>query len=154
MIENRFYFSLPEEAKAIREDVFIKEQGFQNEFDEHDKDSWFLVLYYNGYPVSTGRIYPENPETYHLGRVAVRKAFRGHLLGTYTVKFLCTKAKTLGGRIIILDAQADKIAFYKKLGFKDISNGEIQMDEGVPHIRMQKILYDPNKIKRRKQIAL
>ena len=30
----QFFNKLPEEAKMIRQKVFVEEQGFQNEFDE------------------------------------------------------------------------------------------------------------------------
>ena len=39
----QFFNVLPIEAKMIREQVFIKEQGFQNEFDDIDARSWHLL---------------------------------------------------------------------------------------------------------------
>ena len=142
MIETRFTLGLTQEAIDIRNEVFTLEQGFDPEIDidEKDKDAWHVVLYLDGYPISTGRIFEEDPETYHIGRVAVRKAFRGQKVGTYTMKFLMTKAKTLGARKVILGAQLDKVPFYKKLGFRPVPYSEVFLDGGAPHQMMYKVL--------------
>ncbi|MDO5330842.1 MAG: GNAT family N-acetyltransferase [Bacillota bacterium] len=142
MVEHKWSFGLPKDGKRIREEVFTFEQGFAPEIDIDEKDasSWHIVLYIDGYPVSTGRVFEEDPETYHIGRVAVRKNFRGLKLGTYTVKFLMTKAKTLGAKRVILGAQLDKIPFYKTLGFKEDPTGEVFLDGGAPHMWMSKEL--------------
>ncbi len=140
MIKPLFQHSLPLEAKAIREEVFVKEQGFKNEFDEIDPLCWHLVLFLDQTPISTGRLQEIDPETYQIGRVAVRKLFRGNSVGTYTVKFLCTKAKTLGARKVVLYSQLDKVDFYKKIGFREYGDGEVVLEEGVPHVKMYKIL--------------
>ena len=58
------------------------------------------------------------------------------------MKFLCTKAKTLGARKVVLGAQLDKVPFYKTLGFKE-QTGEIFDDGGAPHVMMEKILVKP-----------
>ena len=144
MIKEVFTFGLPKDAERIRQEVFTLEQGFAPEIDldEHDKEAWHVVLYLDGYPISTGRVFPEDPETYHIGRVAVRKKFRGMKVGAYTMKFLCTKAKTLGARKVVLGAQLDKVPFYKTLGFKE-QTGEIFDDGGAPHVMMEKILVKP-----------
>lgn len=39
------YDFLPEDAKRIREAVFMKEQGFKNEFDDIDLLALHLILY-------------------------------------------------------------------------------------------------------------
>ena len=140
MIKPLFHFGLADDAKLIREEVFVKEQGFAKEFDENDAKSWHLVLYLDGVPISTGRILEIDPETYQIGRVAVRERFRHMKVGTYTVKFLCNKALSLGARKAILAAQVDKMSFYRSIGFRPYPNGEIFYDEGVPHIMMYKVL--------------
>ena len=140
MVKPFFHFGLTEDVKLIREEVFVKEQGFANEFDENDKQCWHLVLYLDNVPISTGRILEVDPETYQISRVAVRKQFRGMKVGTYTVKFLCNKAISLGARKAILLAQEDKVPFYRSIGFRPYPDGEIIYEEGVPHIKMYKIL--------------
>ncbi len=133
----------------IRLEVFVDEQGFVDEFDEFDKIAWHLVLYLDGYPISTGRIYPLDPETYRIGRVAVRKSFRGQKVGTYTMKFLMNKALQLGARKVVLDAQLDKVPFYKSLRFKAVT-GEVFLEEGAPHVAMEKVIATKRKVYRKK----
>ncbi len=140
MVKPLFHFGLIDDAKLIRKEVFVKEQGFAKEFDENDSKSWHLVLYLDGTPISTGRILEIDPETYQVGRVAVRKDFRHMKVGTYTVKFLCNKALSLGARKAILAAQVDKMPFYHALGFRPYPDGEVFYDEGVAHIMMYKVL--------------
>jgi len=142
MIEERFHFGLPEEARKIREEVFTKEQGFPAEIDvdAHDAESWHLVLFYNGVPIATGRAYAIDPETYQLGRIAVLKPYRGKKVGTYLLKFLCFKCRSLGARKVYLDSQLDKTPFYRSCGFREDPSGEVFFEEGVPHIKMGKLL--------------
>ena len=82
MVKPVFTFGLPSDAKALREEVFVQEQGFQNEFGPEDDRCWSLVLYLDNRPIATGRILEIDPETYQIGRVAVKKEFRGKTVGT------------------------------------------------------------------------
>lgn len=75
--------TLPAEARKLREDVFIHEQGFQNEFDETDQSARHVVCWENGRAVGTCRFFPaEEPDTYYIGRMAVAKGHRHQQLGT------------------------------------------------------------------------
>lgn len=142
----RFSYGGPnEEAKSIRQKVFVEEQGYHDEFDSKDATAWHLVLFYKGLAVATGRILEEDPETYHLGRVAVLKEFRGHEIGRYLVKFLETKVREMGGRKCVLAAQADKQGFYAKCGYIPYGDGEIFYDEGHPHVLMYHVLEKPKR---------
>ena len=40
-----FYDALPPEAAAIRQAVFVEEQGFQEEFDAIDRHALHLLLF-------------------------------------------------------------------------------------------------------------
>ena len=53
------YHSLPEEARKIREEVFVREQGFQEEFDEIDGYAVHLVLFCDGTPAAVCRFQAE-----------------------------------------------------------------------------------------------
>jgi len=140
MIEEKFQVGLFEDARALRQRIFVEEQGYQNEFDEEDERAIHLVLYLDKKPIGVARLVEVDPETYRLGRVAVIKEYRHHKVGTYLVKFMEVKVKTLGGRKVILGAQADKVGFYEKLGYRPNPNGEVYLDEGHPHIMMEKQL--------------
>lgn len=140
MITPKFSLGLPEDARAIRQKVFVEEQGYQHEFVNDDDGCWCLVLYFNNLPIATGRIKEVDPETYRVGRVAVLSEFRGKKVGTYVMKFLETKIRTLGGHHVILGAQADKVDFYRKAGYSLIEEEPVFYDEGHPHVMMQKEL--------------
>lgn len=43
----KLYDEIPEEAKTIREAVFIKEQGFKDEFDEIDDIAKIIIHLYH-----------------------------------------------------------------------------------------------------------
>lgn len=89
-----FTYGLPADAKRIREEVFMKEQGFKNEFDSHDNISYHAVLYFNEQPVATARTIV-NEDSYVIGRVAVIKPMRKHHLGRQIVLTLENKIKQL-----------------------------------------------------------
>ena len=74
---------ITEEIKQIRVDVFIKEQGFEDEFDEIDETAKFVLLSIDGKAAGTCRYFPSDTAgDAHIGRMAVRKLYRGQHLGT------------------------------------------------------------------------
>ncbi|MCI2110779.1 MAG: GNAT family N-acetyltransferase [Bacilli bacterium] len=140
MIEAKFQVGLMADAKAIRLRVFKEEQGYENEFDGDEGRAINLVLYLDKKPIGTARLVEIDPETYRVGRVAVLPEYRHHKIGTYLLKFMQVKAKTLGARQLVLGAQLDKTAFYERLGYEKDPTGELFFDEGHPHIMMRKTL--------------
>lgn len=139
MTEIKIFDHLPEEAKAIRFKVFIEEQGFENELDDIDNIALHFVIYKDGKAVGTSRMFPENGgKAYHLGRICVLKECRGLHLGADIVNKMCEKAKELGAERCELSAQCRAMGFYKTIGFQE--RGEVYLDEGCPHIFMEKSL--------------
>lgn len=126
------------DAFLIREEVFMKEQGFQNEFDDTDQISWHAVAYEEKIPAACGRLFCKRAGTYTIGRVAVRRPFRGKYLGELIMKSLEEQAKELGAKKIELSAQCQAAGFYEKLGYQ--TKGKEYLDEFCPHIMMQKNL--------------
>ncbi len=131
---------LPEDARKIRDTVFKKEQGFQNEFDDTDEIAAHIVLYGKaGTPIAVCRVFPsENPETYIIGRLAVKKEYRGQHIGSAVLGAAEQYIKEQHGKKAALHAQCQAGAFYRSLGYQEY--GEIQDDEGCPHIWMKKLL--------------
>lgn len=127
-----------EDAFLIRREVFMEEQGFQNEFDETDQRCRHIVAYQEGVPVACGRTFLKRDGVYTIGRVAVRRAYRGKHLGEAVMRFTEEKVRELGGREIELSAQCRAEGFYRKLGYTP--EGEIYQDEFCPHITMRKKL--------------
>ena len=91
------YDTLPQCAKDIRINVFINEQGFQEEFDELDGISNHLVTFDGDKPCATVRFY-EQDGIYYIGRLAVLKEYRSKHLGAKIVNEAEKIIKEKGGR--------------------------------------------------------
>lgn len=133
----KHYSYLPDDAKAIRQAVFVDEQGFKNEFDDIDGDCVHIVIYDGEKPIATGRYYIENGN-YTIGRVAVLKPYRGTGLGVQIVREAERLIKLDGGDSVVLHAQCRVKPFYEKQGYSAF--GEIDYDEYCPHCYMKKEL--------------
>lgn len=130
---------LLEDEKKIREEVFMREQGFTNEFDAIDDAATHIVLYKDGEPAGCCRVFPDRAAgAYHFGRLAVRKAYRGKEMGRDLMEKAMEYLSSIGGKRIILSAQVQAKGFYMNFGFKP--EGEEYLDEHCPHIRMVKEL--------------
>ena len=133
------YDSLPDEAVEIRENVFVKEQGFEKEFDEIDEKAIHLVMFdeHLQKPAATCRIYEgSKPGEFILGRLAVISECRGMNLGSYMIQKAEEVVREKGGKSIFLHAQCRVRAFYEKLGF--CGYGVEDEYEGCPHCWMKK----------------
>lgn len=138
MIIKEFNY-LPEESKFIRNEVFVTEQGFVNEFDVIDDISTHLVMYDEDIPVATCRIfYDEEKKSNVVGRIAVIKSYRGKHLGAKILNAAEKVVERHNGNSIMLSAQVRVSDFYKKQGYK--TYGEAYLDEDCPHICMKKSL--------------
>lgn len=126
------------DARKIREIVFVKEQGFVVEFDDIDESATHVLLTINGNPAATGRVFPKEDGVYILGRIAVLPQYRGRDLGRILVGKLEEVAKLNNARTAVLSAQVRVKEFYEKMGY--ITIGDSYLDEGCPHITMQKSL--------------
>ena len=125
------------EARQMREEIFVREQGFANEFDDVDGYALHMVIFVDGIPAATGRLY-QDATGCHIGRVAVTKAYRGQKLGELVMEHLEDEARRQQADRITLSAQVRARGFYEKLGYTGY--GEIYMDEFCPHIAMEKAL--------------
>ena len=133
------YNALPDDAALIRREVFMEEQGYRDEFDEVDDRAKHFVAYLGGEPAATCRVFKSaDGEGLVLGRLAVRKAQRGHHLGSLLLEAVEKDALAATEKSISLHAQEDKRAFYEKCGYRVA--GTRDYDEGVPHIWMKKVL--------------
>ena len=128
------------QAAEIRREVFIQEQGFQDEFDSLDDQAAHLLLMDGDMAVATARIFPEpgKPGVWHAGRIAVRKQYRGLHLGARLMQELCAYARAHGGNKVYLSAQVRAQGFYERCGFT--AYGDHYDDEGCPHVSMEKRL--------------
>jgi YbgC/YbaW family acyl-CoA thioester hydrolase len=137
--------ALGADAFAIREEVFVNEQGFALEIekDAYDATSVHAVAYNRlGKPLATGRLLPSSVvdgiKTSKIGRMAVHRVMRGSKLGRDILNCLVDAAKARGDAQVLLNAQWNAQNFYSKQGFT--AQGEPFDDEGMPHIEMVKKL--------------
>lgn len=101
------------------------EEGIKPIKNENNEPMYQLSMEKEGFPIATGTIIKIDPETYKIDNLIVNKKLRNNKIGTYALKSLLTKVKTLGGRIVILESPITLIPFFKKLGFKS-EDGEIK----------------------------
>ena len=136
----REYASLPEDAKRIREEVFVEEQGFCNEFDDTDDIAMHYLLFSeDGEAAAVARTYREDGcQDEILGRVAVRKQYRGRGVGSRMLREVERLLREKGATGIRLHAQSAAQDFYRRLGYEPF--GEEDYDESVLHIWMRKDL--------------
>lgn len=131
----KLYKRLPQEARDIRQRVFINEQGFLEEFDEMDSMALHLLAFEGESPMGTCRFFWEEEKSmFILGRLAVLPEYRGMGTGAALVREAERQVDKLGGRELYLHAQCEKKAFYKKLGYRPM--GAVELDQGCPHIWM------------------
>ena len=136
-MEFKTYEYLAEDAKMIRQRVFMQEQGFVDEFDDTDLQATQIVLYDEGKPIATCRIFPGNERNeFTLGRLAVLKEYRGKNIGAQMLQEAEKAVAQKGGTSISLHAQCRVQKFYEKCGYKVF--GEVGEEEGCPHIWMKK----------------
>lgn len=124
------------DAHAVREEVFVKEQGvpMADEHDGTDGACIHLVAYENDIPVSTGRIMITT-EDFVIGRVATLKSHRGKGIATGVMQALIDACVVMGGERQILHAQLTARKFYEKLNFT--AYGDEFDDAGIRHIAME-----------------
>lgn len=124
------------EAKEIRREVFIEEQLVpeEEEFDAFDAQALHLMVYVDEEPAAAGRIWHDG-EDFRIGRLAVRKRFRGKKIGDLALRLLLYKAFGSGAQCVNISAQTYIVPFYRKFGFKEY--GGEYMEAGIPHMAMK-----------------
>jgi YbgC/YbaW family acyl-CoA thioester hydrolase len=137
--------ALGADAFALREEVFVNEQGFALEIeqDAFDATSVHAVAYNRlGKPLATGRLLPshglEGKTCSKIGRVAVHRVLRGSHFGAEIMSVLTATAKARGDAEVILHSQCNAQNFYLKQGFT--ARGSPFDEEGMLHIEMVKKL--------------
>ena len=123
---------LAQDARVIREAVFIQEQQIapEDEWDAEDAISTHFVAYLQDQPVATARLL----KNHSIGRVAVLQSARGTGIGQNIMQAVIDQAKTEQREFLKLSSQVHAIGFYQNLGF-DVQ-GEEYLDCGIPHIDM------------------
>ncbi|MDD2720213.1 MAG: GNAT family N-acetyltransferase [Gallionella sp.] len=120
--------------RAVRETVFIREQGIPAELEWDGLDEQCrhaLVLSGQGEAIGCGRMMSNG----HIGRIAVLPKWRKQKVGTAIMEALLDYAFAHDYPQVDVDAQTYAVKFYR--GFEFVEEGEVFMDAGLPHIKMQ-----------------
>lgn len=126
------------EVVKLRQDIFIIEQNcIYDDIDGLDYESIHLLLF-SGNDTLIGylRIVPPGIkfDEVSLGRIAIRKSYRGKGLGKKLIEKGLEFAKERGETSVKIEAQAHLEKLYTGLGFKKVS--KIYSVDGIPHIQM------------------
>lgn len=124
-------------AQALREQVFVHEQGIapELEWDAADATALHAVAFNRaGLPLGTGRLLPHAPGVGRIGRMAVRADMRGSGVGSDVLRALTDAARAQGLREIVLHAQLTAAGFYHRAGFRP--RGTVFDEVGIPHQEM------------------
>ncbi|WP_298859079.1 GNAT family N-acetyltransferase [uncultured Sulfitobacter sp.] len=124
---------------ALRQEVFVQEQGYtaEGEVDDLDAISHHLLAVEDDEPVATARVYIDGT-TAKIGRVCVITSRRGIGLGADIINAAVALAAQKRAKHVVLGAQVHAIGFYEKLGFTPFDPP--YDDEGQPHQMMKQAL--------------
>jgi len=125
-----------EAAYAVRQEVFIREQGVPEdmELDEYDPGAVHVLAYLNAQCIATARLVRLDAKSAQIGRMAVLVELRGQGIGTAMLKKLLELAMSEGISSLILHSQVSAVSFYEKLGFK--ADGPSYQEAGISHRNM------------------
>jgi predicted GNAT family N-acyltransferase len=135
-----------EALRAVREAVFVREQGvpLELELDARDPDCLHVLARdADGRPIGTGRLTPAHT----LGRMAVLPEWRGKGVGAAMLAALTQLARDRRWNAIELHAQVDAIGFYLRHGYLPV--GPRYMEAGIEHQSMRRALDGPNAVEDR-----
>ncbi len=129
-----------EDVLKLRRQVLCDEIGFSDSYrlDDDDKDALHLLCRQDGQAVCTARIVRTAEDTWLFGRLCAPARQRGKGRGAAAVRRAEEKCRRLGGKKVTVKAKYDKEGFYSHMGFSSV--GEVYLQEGIPHIDMEKCL--------------
>ncbi|WP_216381545.1 GNAT family N-acetyltransferase [Arcanobacterium phocae] len=132
---------------ALRLEVFVCEQNVPVELEKDQIDTangtfHVAVLDDEQRVIGTGRIFRDDDGRVHIGRVAVKREFRGGGIGEAVMSELAGLAlsefSSQGLVTIYLFAQRAAIGFYERLGYV-IESDDIVLDAGIEHKLMSRV---------------
>lgn len=127
------------EILAARVHVFVVEQACAyQEVDDKDRQAVHVMLRENGQLVAYARIVESaDPNAISFGRVLVVKAARGRGLARQLLQAtLAEISRRASGKPIKIQAQNYLRGFYVEFGFAATS--DVYLEDGIPHVDMQK----------------
>ena len=113
------------EALSVRQAVFDRSADFL------DSESQNVVIYEDGLPAATGRIWWRDG-SFWLGDIGVLPASRGRHLGDLTLRLLLFKAQSHAAREVRLRCPRDLEGFFSRLGFRPDTCSENEVELFLP----------------------
>lgn len=123
--------------KALRHDVFVIEQHVPAEIEWDGIDAGCchaIAEDLAGNAIGCGRLLPDG----HIGRMAVRREWRGRGVGGVLLERLLERARELGHARVVLNAQTHALPFYARFGFAPC--GPEYTEAGIAHQAMARTL--------------
>ncbi|MCK9612586.1 MAG: GNAT family N-acetyltransferase [Bacteroidales bacterium] len=119
---------------AIRQAVFVKEQGVPEELehDEHEKTVSHYLALYNNIPVGTAR-WRKTEQGIKLERFAVLPEYRNKGIGDALVKKVLEDVVPFN-KLVYLHSQLPACNLYKRAGFEIA--GDVFYEAGMAHCKM------------------
>ena len=134
------------DALKIREQVFVKEQRIkvEDEIDEYDiidlDKVWHFVGYSSEVPVCTARVIFHGDKV-KIGRVAVRPKWRGQMVANDMLMAIEMIIREMTNcEMVYVESQVYIKSLYEKLGYKIVGQEYIEVETGISHIKMEKII--------------
>lgn len=127
-----------ETAFAIRDRVFIEEQGVapEIEYDQYDQNAIHIIGSLEDIPIAAARIRLVANKAL-IQRVAILKPYRNQGYGKklmFAIEKISQQNKV---NYFYLNAQAHAIPFYQKIGYKICS--QPFFEAGIKHVTMMKV---------------
>jgi len=128
----------PADALALRDTVFVSEQGVsqRDERDGRDPDCIHLLARRAGRAVGCARLRPLADSRAKVERVAVVPDARTLGLGRRIMDALEVEARQRGWPDLVLHAQDSAVTFYDRLGWERV--GDAFVEAGILHQEMRK----------------
>ena len=130
------YHEFFDQIRNVRDNVFSDEQGIPRHIESDGLDATAIhsIVFDKNIEIGTGRLLSDG----HIGRVAVKKQYRGKGIGKMIMQDLIDKATSMLFPKVWLSSQYHAKGFYEKLGFIEIGN--IYQEADIDHIKMKKKL--------------
>jgi predicted GNAT family N-acyltransferase len=128
-------------AYLLRRAVFEVEQNVPRPLDRdaHDFNADHVVAFdEKGRCVGTGRVVRMDARTCQIGRMATDASHRRHGVGAKVLDALEQMARLRGLAEVMVHAQIPAEPFFANRGY--VKEGDVFLEEGVPHVRMRKQL--------------
>ena len=126
---NRSIRPVPDAARAIREQVFIRERDWRPEFDEWDAASVHLLAFdsvdssdrpgpsaQSASPIRTD--HPDQPGRYIIARLAVLPEAQGRHIGSRLLADAERRIAQAGGTMAAVHSENDHYKFYEQCGYR------------------------------------